>query len=113
MIGGEFLKKWLASALLVGIALAWLLPVSWALAAPVGGQVEQEVLEIRRQIHDLRKQIIDKYEAAGKVTTEEAEKIKQKLDERFEWHVKHGFEKKFKEKKHKMKQKPQLDGAVR
>lgn len=92
----------------VAILLATI-PVPALLAASADDQLEEEVLALRRQVHDLRKQIIDKYVAAGKLTAEEGEKYKQKLDERFEWQLKHGFEKPKQQMKGKIqKLKPKL-----
>ncbi len=69
------------------------MPAGTLYAAPSDEQLEQEVLALRRQIHELRKQIIDKYVAAGKLPAAEAQLRKQRLDERFEWQLKHGFNK--------------------
>lgn len=98
------MKKWLASMLVLGLVMLVLMPVASTFATVADDeQVEQEILDIRRQMLELRKQIIDKSVAAGKLTAEEGEKCKQKLDERFEWHLQHGFEKKYKQGKGKIK----------
>ncbi len=88
------MNRWLACVLVLGLLVLALVPARTSFAAPADEKLEQEVLALRRQIHELRKQIIDKYVAAGKLTPEEAAKHKQGLDERFESQVKHGFDKK-------------------
>lgn len=98
------MKKWLASMLVLGVVMLALMPVASSFAAVADDeQLEQEILAIRRQMLELRKQIIDKSVAAGKLTAEEGEKCKQKLEERFEWHLQHGFDKKYKQGKGKIK----------
>ena len=87
------MKKYLLSLLILGLVVAAVMPAGTLYAAPSDEQLEQEVLALRRQIHELRKQIIDKYVAAGKLPAAEAQLRKQRLDERFEWQLKHGFNK--------------------
>ncbi len=70
------------------------MPAGMSYAAPSDDEkLEKEVLALRRQMHELGKQIIDKYVAAGKLTAAEAQLRKQRMDDSFEWYMKHGFSK--------------------
>ncbi|NLW17778.1 MAG: DUF2680 domain-containing protein [Firmicutes bacterium] len=103
------MKKGLAVLLLAALFMVAFAPTPAVLAAFDDEELAEEILALRRQIHDLRKQVIDKLVAAGKLTAEEGEKYKQKLDERFEWQLKHRFEKfekKGKGKNKELKSKP-------
>lgn len=103
------MKRWSAAVLLAALILLAITPDSALMAAPAEEKLEEEIEALRRQILDLKKQIIDKLVAAGKLTAEEGEKYKQKLDERLEWQLKHGLEKLPKEGKGKMRKlKPNL-----
>jgi hypothetical protein len=54
-------------------------------------QVNQDLSSLFNQMHELRQQIIDKYVAGGQITQQQADLMKERMDQNFELRAEQGF----------------------
>ncbi|MEW5762396.1 MAG: YckD family protein [Bacillota bacterium] len=73
------MRKGLVITLVALLVLALAAP---ALAAALTPEQSQEIAKIHQQILDLRKQLIDKYVAYGRLTPEQGQQIKARIEAR-------------------------------
>lgn len=67
------------------IALVVLLLGALAVPALAAAGVDDEIAALEQQIRDLQKQLIDKYVAAGRMTPEQGQFAKDRLDAVSQW----------------------------
>lgn len=73
------MSKVLIAALVVALVAAVAAPV---LAATLTPEQNNELVQIQRQIAELRKQMVDKLLQYGQITSEQAEQMKARIDAR-------------------------------
>jgi hypothetical protein len=81
-------KKLIVSLLVVGLLL---LSVPMALAANDKLQ-NPEIAKLQQQIHDMQKQLIQKYVDNGKFTSEQGKSIQERMDKGFQNAQENGFQ---------------------
>jgi len=81
-------KKKLILILTFVLLVAFALPTAFA---AMTDKQKAEVEDLNTQMHELRKQVIQKYVDAGELTKDEAKQIEERMDQNFENKKAQGF----------------------
>lgn len=94
--GGEDLRKWLASLLVVTMLVLVFVATPSSSAAPAAFSHEElarkTTIVLRKQLHESGKRNIDKLVVAGELTSQDGERLKRNSEVLHEWYLEHGFD---------------------
>ena len=81
------MSKKLTILLAVILILAVSVPVAYA---AISDNQQKEINQLAKQMLEIRKQIVDKYVAAGQITPEQGKQIKSQIDQMYKNHSENG-----------------------